>query len=861
MQNNDLLKLTSYMPEITDYNNALIQLSERWNLLTLLGQMSNIGMDMSDTREAFENLTEQLLEKLGEERLKKLTSEMNSKAQVAVDIVIRNLFERTADIGFLATDDDIREYIEHILINNQADDSYRSKKAILKKGLVKRFGEYVAKYSVYDNIVLFSPSGDILVQLDQNSNHNKSNSQFINEAITSKQDYIEYYGHCDINPSSQKSLIYAYKVTRTNDPESEVLGVLALFFKFEDEMKGIFNNLIDKEDWINILLLDSSANVIASSDPYQIPLGAKLEKAINNEYQIVRFSGREYLAKTCKTNGYQGFFGLDWFGHVMVPLEHAFTMTSDTESIKLNDEILHSVMQNSSLFTKELISIPKEAEKIQKELDITVWNGNAKIANKNISDNSFGKSLLIEISKTGSQTKTIFEDSIGNLNNTVMSSILNDVSFIAKLAIDIMDRNLYERANDCRWWALTTYFRKSLKSMESNTDEINNILAYINNLYTVYTNLFIYDKDGTVIAVSNKDEEHIIGSKLSNNWVTNTLTITDSQLYTVSPFEKSNLYSGKNTYIYGASITDLEDNNEILGGIGIVFDSEPEFYAMLADTLPRDANGDIQDNYFALFCDKEKTIISSTNKDFLIGDILNVDEAFFNIHSGSSYANILEYKGKYYSVGSSISKGYREYKINDNYSNDIIAIVFAEIAHVDNAVSTNKVCHIKPYSYSKPQPQEPTTDISTFFLGNMIYAIESEYVVASLSNQILTTIIGCNDYFIGVINYTGKTIGVVALYSLITGENFSYDFSTHDIILLRLEDEGKEFHLGLAIDCIHDSPEIANKDIQNYTSSITGNNTLTKSVIKPEKDIHKEELLSILDIHAIYRKMTTYSKE
>jgi len=39
---------------------------------------------------------------------------MEAKAQVAVDIVIRNLFERTADIGFLATDDDIREFIRFV---------------------------------------------------------------------------------------------------------------------------------------------------------------------------------------------------------------------------------------------------------------------------------------------------------------------------------------------------------------------------------------------------------------------------------------------------------------------------------------------------------------------------------------------------------------------------------------------------------------------------------------------------------------------------------------------------------------------------------------------------------------------------
>jgi chemotaxis signal transduction protein len=858
MENNDLLKLTTYMPEVTDYNSALNSLSERWNLLTLLGQMSNLGMDMSDTREAFEQLTQQLLVKLGGERLKKLTSEMNSKAQVAVDIVIRNLFERTADIGFLATDDDIREYLEHVLLNNKADDAYRHTKAVLKKALVQRFNEYVAKYSVYDNIVLFNTSGEILVQLDQNNQSIKSSCHFIDEALTTSQDFIEYYDYCDISHSQEKSLVYAFKVTKTNDAGSEVLGVLALFFKFEDEMRGVFQNLLVKEDWLNILLLDSSAKVISSSDSYQIPLGATMQKVLNSEYKIVRFGGREYLAKTCKTKGYQGFFGLDWLGHVMIPLENAFALTSETALPSLNKNILNSVMRNSNLFGEELVTIPKEAEKIQKELDITVWNGNVKIANTKSGDNSFSKSLLIEISKTGSKTKTIFEESIANLNNTVISSILNDVSFLAKLAIDIMDRNLYERANDCRWWALTTFFRKSLKHPHADNAEISQILAYINNLYTVYTNLLIYDKNGVVLAVSQEDESNIVGVKLNNSWVTETLNMRDSQAYIVSPFTKSSLYANRSTYIYSASITDIDDHNEVLGGIGVIFDSEPEFYAMLADTLPKDKDGKTVEGYFALFCDREKTIISSTNQELRIGEALNIGESFFNLKSGESYANIIEYKGKYFSVGASLSKGYREYKINDNYTNDVIAIIFAEIADIEANIS-NEISKLKSYTYPKPQPQDETTDISTFFLGDMIYGIESEFIVSSLSSQSLTKIIGCNDYFIGVISYMSKTIGVVALYSLITGEKFVYDPAYHDVILLQLLYEGKEVNLGVAIDHIYDSPEIANRDIQNYKSSLLGSDTLTKAVVKPESDIHKEELLSILDVHAIYKKMAGFT--
>jgi len=855
----NLSKLAKYMPEVTNYNSELNALSERWNLLTLLGQMSNLGMDMSKTREQFEGLTEQLLIKLSEERLKKLTSEMKSKAQVAVDIVIRNLFERTADIGFLATDDDIREYLLHLEINNSGDDEYRQKKAQLKKALIARFNEYVAKYSVYYNIVLMGKSGEVLAQLDQSNTTTHSRSPFVNDAILSSSDYVEFYGYSDLDPTKEKSLVYAYKVTKTNAPDSEVIGVLALFFKFEDEMSGIFSNLLEENDWMNILILDSSSRVISSSDPYQIPTGALMQKVLNDDYKIVRFGGREYLAKTCRTNGYQGFFGLDWMGHAMIPLENAFAPTSETKLPSIPSNVLDSVMQNSNLFGDELITIPKEAHKIQKELDITVWNGNAKIANSKTSDNSFGRSLLVETSKTGSKTKTIFENSIGNLNFTVISSILNDVTFLAKLAIDIMDRNLYERANDCRWWALTTYFRKSLKSPESNTQEICDILAYINNLYTVYTNLFIYNSDGVVIAVSNEEEKSLIGNKINDEWVKHTLNIKESQKYSVSSFKKTSLYANRHTYIYSASITDIENKDEVLGGIGIVFDSQEEFRAMLLDTLPKNRDGEVSQNYFALFCNRDKTVISSTNEELQPGDSINISDDFFNLENGDSYANIIEYKQKYYSVGSSLSKGYREYKVHDDYVNDIIAIVFVQISSsIEPPKSETK--NIKKYSYNRPQPYEETTDISTFFLGESIYGIESKYIVSSLSNQSLTKIIGCNDYFIGVINYNKQTIGIVALYSLITSEKFEYNEKEHDIILLSFEHEGKTTSLGIAIDSIYDSPEIANKDLQSYANYITGSDTLTKFVVKPEDDIHKEELLSILDVQAIYNKMTKYTK-
>ena len=71
---------------------------------------------MRDTKSNFNNLTEELISHLSNETLNKVLKEMDSKAQVAVDIVIRNLFERTADIGFLSTDSFIKPRFYYYVI-------------------------------------------------------------------------------------------------------------------------------------------------------------------------------------------------------------------------------------------------------------------------------------------------------------------------------------------------------------------------------------------------------------------------------------------------------------------------------------------------------------------------------------------------------------------------------------------------------------------------------------------------------------------------------------------------------------------------------------------------------------------------
>ena len=457
------------MTDVEGYREELHNLGNQWDLLTILGQMSGTGTDMTGTRKGFQRLTSELLGQLGLETLKKVVQEIDSKAQVAVDIVIRNLFERTADIGFLATDDDIREFLVEVsgLVRQMDEPGLSGDQVAELEGLrsghveriVARFQEYVDKYSVYSNIILMDTGGRVMAQLDPDNDIDHSGDPLINEALVTTGEYVEVFRRTDLISSGEESLIYAYRVTETNDPESDPLGVLCLCFRFENEMEGVFRNLGKEGEWSVMTLLDKTGRVIASSDEHHIPLGAELDSDLDAKFKIMQFAGREYLATTCATKGYQGFFGLGWFGHVMIPLEHAFARAMDmNQSVK--QSVLEAVMNDPRLFSRELRSIPLQAEHIQRELERTVWNGNVR------ESDGQSKVLLWNISDAGARTKMVFEQSIGNLHETVVSGILNDVEFQASLAVDIMDRNLYERANDCRWWALTSAFRKILSQQE-----------------------------------------------------------------------------------------------------------------------------------------------------------------------------------------------------------------------------------------------------------------------------------------------------------------------------------------------------------------------------------------------------------
>ena len=843
----DLYPIIKHIEDVDKYKDELETLSSSWDMLALLGQLGDINIDIGKTKDNFLNLTSTLLNHLSEEQIKKVTQEMKFKSQVAIDILIRNLFERTADIGFLATDDDIRNFIQnYVSIYN--DDS-----VILRQNIQNRFKEYVSKYSVYFDIVLLDTHGKVMVRLNDEIKTEKVDLSFVQKVLNSNEDYLETYKFHEFIPQYKKSLIYSCKVTKNNSSNSENLGVLCLCFRFTDEMNGIFNNLVDTKNKECLIILDEDGFVIASSDKEHINLEAKLPIILNESYKLISYAGRDYIAKTCKTNGYQGFSGLKWYGHIMIPLEYAF-LSDELNSIEVDNNIINAMMENEQHFSKELKEVFTKSKIIQDNLTRVIWNGNIAQSKLNSVNREFSKSLLSEIGITGNKANA----SLSNLNQTIITSILKDSEFLSSLSIDIMDRNLYERANDCRWWALTSYFREVMddySTLNYNKDDISVILKYINDLYTVYTNLIVFDKNGKVIAVSNRDNEYLVGRILTQDWVEKTLNLKDTSKYCVSRFEKSNLYNNESTYIYCSAIRSLKDERIITGGIAVVFDSTPQFHSMLTESLPISSIEDKSKGIFALFTNKDKQIISSTNEDFNIDSYLDIDDVFFKLKNAQSFSQIIEFDNKYYAISAKCSNGYRAYKSRvDDYKNDVLCFVFIYIGKKDcyTFLDNSKSKFLKTI---KTKFTPTSVELATFYLGKKLLAVNAKNVIESIGIEELQTSIDMDktNHFKGMVLYKDKLIAVLDIRDFINEEITNEKLT--NVILIEYDKDNIEHCVGILVSSLETISVVEERTIQHIQNHFLGTGTLVESLVDI-KDAEESKIAMLLDIKKIDENLT-----
>jgi len=787
--------LTQHMPAVVGYRERLATLQGAWDSLALLSHLSQDGTNLSGTRQAFESLAGDLVTHLAAETQKKALLAARARAQVVIDVLVRNLFERTADIGFLAADSTIRRFAQEIpelrreAAENGGSESQSRAVAAATRAVQRHFAEYVAKYSVYHNVILVSPEGEVLAQLENGSAPAVTRDPLVASTLGSDRGYIETSRRSDLVPDTRRALIYSHRVAL----DHQTLGVLCLCFRLEDECDSIFAKLRSNDDWTVLALLDADNEVVATSDPYQLPVGARVSPGNAETGDRVRFAGREFLAVTRNAQPYQGYAGPQWRGHVMIPLERAFETDGQTENVGCTSEVLSDLRASAATFSSALREIPRQADAVQRDLNRSVWNGSVRLSLSDSGNSTFAKALLREISNMGRKTKEVFEHSIEELHETVVSSVLHDSQFMASLAGELLARNLYERANDCRWWALDATLVGHLSGTEGcDAEAATRVLGRINSLYTVYHCIVLFDAERCIVATSRPEYEHLVGTAVDEPWAAQTLTISGAQGYSVSAFEPSAFYQNRPAYIFGGAVR--APQGRIIGGIAVVLDTGPQLAQMLRDSLPRDERGQPLAGCVAMFLDRDLRIVATSGTDF---DAKELGVEWIREAGKQGHARVVRIADNYHAIGLKPDGGYREYPGLGGYG--VVMIPIGKV--LDRQAGRCDLPQRAPTRHEGGK--HDVREFATFAAGNSWYALPTNNVIEAVDARALQTLPTAEYWCAGYLVFNGEPIAVADLAKVLGEAPLE---APRIVVVIRVQGRTKPY--GLLLELLGDVSEV-----------------------------------------------------
>lgn len=231
-------------------------------------------------------------------------------AQTLVQLIVRNLYERTADCRWWATDEAFYNCLE-----NFSQDT--AKHAIERLGIINRF------YSVYADLLLVNKDG-VVVASSQAASYpgvlgaNMSKHPWFQNAMAHASG--DLYAVDPIYNSSlhgnRPMAVYSASVRKGGELQGETLGVLGVYFDWESQARAIVKDEpnLSPDEWktSTVILLDTDLRIIASSDnkrlleQFPLKLGGQSKGTyIDEEGTMVAFA---------RTIGYQEYDGLGWYG-------------------------------------------------------------------------------------------------------------------------------------------------------------------------------------------------------------------------------------------------------------------------------------------------------------------------------------------------------------------------------------------------------------------------------------------------------------------------------------------------------------------------------------------------------------------
>jgi len=538
-------------------------------------------------------------------------------------------------------------------------------------------------YTLYRDIVIVGPKGYIIA----NSNpENREKVIGLNVATESWFDGAmktldgNTYHSQDVQPSAveqQQSLVYSTAIRENSDEHGAIIGAMGVFFDFQGEADIILNEYIPKDednqpiDGCYSLFTNQQGQIIASSDNVILPAGsfAHIPKAHRNldtgkkigSYTV--FEGIESALVSCKTEGYLEYSGLGWTAHLVIPKEDVFK--SDVEqkaAFEIDEKLLTESCLIPAINQETFLKVQDDKEAIQ----LVSLNGivfASKLGRRGV---ALGP-IFQQVTKTGSFATQKMEELLEEMALGVFNLYLKSLENFSKQGIDILDRNLFERSADIRWWATDKIFWNTLQHpSEEEAKKAANRLRVINGSYTMYRNLVLIDAQGEFVACSRSELERELKQTdfADQTWFQEAMRARDSSEYHVADISPSTLEKKKEaSLIYvGAVRANGGRQGEVIGVLAILFDWDKEAKAILQSCLPQTTDGEPTEGVVGFYTNSKGNIIETTEpKQFPLGKHLSMPPEFHDLQAGESKSGFVQFGDQAYIMGVTQTKGYREY--------------------------------------------------------------------------------------------------------------------------------------------------------------------------------------------------------
>ena len=254
--------------------------------------------------------TGHLMRSIGQMIERALGDRMVDLSLNAVELIDRNLYERTCDVRWWATDSAIVQCAADIDNDNAAFAS-------------KRLGVILVAYTVYLDIWLCGLDGTVLANGRPDKfavrGRNVSQTTWFQQArkLASGDTYVA--GNVERQPLLGNAQIATYcaSVRENGETHGRSLGVLAIHFDWEPQARAIVDGVrVGDDDKARVLLVDSHSRVLAASDGVGI-LTEKLSFDFKGRRSGFEYDKNGALVAFHLTPGYETYDGLGWYGVIM----------------------------------------------------------------------------------------------------------------------------------------------------------------------------------------------------------------------------------------------------------------------------------------------------------------------------------------------------------------------------------------------------------------------------------------------------------------------------------------------------------------------------------------------------------------